>query len=309
MIQQWHERFSEWSKPPTEFEEKKGSTAAEMINDALRAYPPLSSHRFTVYPTGSYRNNTNVRLGSDIDIAVVLSESFFPVIPSGLDRNALELSDATYTLDDFRDDVGKALALKFGSSAVTPGDITFNVRESSRRQDADVTPFLQHRCYTGSRRSDGSWDFHEGAETRPRKDSSRRIVNWHEQHYVQGVQRNIETSRRFKRITRILKRLRDHMLIESAGQESSSVGTPSFLIECLVYNVPDSCFNRNQAGYYDDVYATLSHLWVFTLNDQTCEGFVEVSRMKRLFSPGQAWTRVDAHNFIKRAYLRLGSEP
>jgi len=305
MNEDWKERLSEWSKPPTDHEEKKGSTAAEMIKEALRSYPLLQKHHFRVYPTGSYRNNTNVRLGSDIDIAVVLTDSFYPDLPPGLSSEQLGLVDASYNLDSFREHVGEALVLKFGSEAVTPGDKTFNVCESSKRLDADVTAFLQYRKYTGARLENGSWEFIEGAETRSRREPYRAIINWHEQHYENGVVRNEQTNRRFKRVTRILKRMRDEMGQMDDETFRVAGATPSFLIECLVYNAPDSCFNRTVDGYYADVYQILTHLWIFTSNDMACTDFVEVNGLKSLFSAEQSWHRADAHQFVGSAFRFL----
>lgn len=305
MALDWHERFKSWSKPPTEAEEAKGSRAAEMIKDALRSYPPLQLRNFAVYPTGSYRNNTNVRLDSDIDVAVVLQDACYNELPSdgSLTREMLGMSTAQYGLSQFRDDVGAALVRKFGTSGITPGDKTFNVHESSRRLDADVTPFLLHRRYTGRKNSDGTWPYLEGAETRSRKNPSQSIINWHQQHYDEGVNRNNATKRRFKRITRILKRLRNEMKDSQVGQFSAAANPiPSFLIECLVFNAPDSCFNREEGSYYEDVKATIVHLWGDTKEDLNCKQYLEVSRLKWLFYPDQPWSRSAAHNFLLHAW-------
>jgi hypothetical protein len=311
MARDWHELFKTWSKPPTKTEELKGSTAADMIKAALRLYPPLQQRDFDVYPTGSYRNNTNVRLGSDIDVAVVLKEAAFNDFPCdhSVTRAILGLKDATYGFPQFRDDVGAALLRKFGSAGMTSGDKTFNVHESSRRLDADVTAFLMHRRYTGRKNSDGLWHFIEGTETRPRKDPLQRIINWHHQHYAEGVVRNDLTKRRFKRITRILKRLRNDMKESSLYKISAAAEPiPSFLIECLAFNATDSCFNREDGSYYQDVRETIRHLWYGTKEDALCKDYLEVSRLKWLFHSSQPWSRVNVHEFLLRAWHHVGFE-
>jgi hypothetical protein len=311
MVRDWHELFKTWSKPPTEGEEAKGSKAAEMISDALRSYPALQKRNFGVYSTGSYRNNTNVRLDSDIDVAVVLRDAVYNVFPSDgtVTREMLGLSDAQYGLTEFREDVSAALVGKFGFSGMTPGDKTFNVHESDRRLDADVTPFLLHREYTGRKNPDGSWHYYEGAETRSRKNLSQRIVNWHQQHYDEGVARNEITKRRFKRITRILKRLRNDMRESPVSQISAAAEPiPSFLIECLVFNAADTSFNLQEGSYYQDIRATLLDLWSGTREEAPCNKYVEVSRMKSLFRSEQAWSRVAAHEFLLRAWQHVGFE-
>lgn len=309
MARDWYELFKSWAKPPTETEEEKAANAAKMIGDALRAYEPLKRRRFDVYASGSYRNNTNIRLGSDIDVAAVLTEACYFELPTvGLPtREMLGFTDVTYGLWDFREDVSKALIAKFGSRGVTSGDKTFNIRENSYRLDADVTTFLEYRHYTGSRNPDGSWHFHRGVETRPRSDPSKRIINWHQQHYDEGVARNIVTRKRFKRLTRILKRLREDMLV-SGTQEARSAATPaaSFLIECMVFNAPDNCFNLQEGSYYEDVRAVIRKLWDLTNSDAAAGNMVEVNRLKYLFNSAQAWSRADANAFLLHGWRHIG---
>lgn len=308
MARDWVELFKSWAKPPSDTEETKGSNAARMINDALREHSPLKARNFDVYATGSYRNNTNIRLGSDIDVAIVLADAFFGDYSAGNPtREMLGFIDAAYGLNDFRDDVHRALLAKFGAKGIAPGDKTFNVHENSYRLDADATVFLEHRRYGGSRNPDGTWQFHRGVETRSRSQPDRRIINWHEQHYSEGVARNAATRRRFKRITRILKRLRDDMSASSvASVAAAAKPIPSFLVECLVFNAPDTCFNREDGSYYEDTKAVIGWLWNATKAADACQNMVEVSRFKYLFRPTQPWARESAHEFLLRAWQHVG---
>lgn len=309
MARDWYELFKSWAKAPSETEEAKGANAARMINDALREHGPLRTRSFDVYATGSYRNNTNIRLGSDIDVAVVLTSAFFGEYPSsGLPtRESMGFTMADYGLTDFRDDVGRALKAKFGSSGVSAGDKAFTIHENSYRLDADATVFCDHRRYTGRVAADGSWHFDKGAETRSRSDPSKRIINWHQQHYDEGVVRNTGTKRRYKRITRILKRMRDDMTA-SGSRVTAQAAEPisSFLIECLVFNAPDACFNREEGSYYEDTKAVIQHLYGATKDDEASDRLVEVSRLKYLFRSSQPWSRVSAHEFLLRAWQHVG---
>lgn len=305
MKRDWHEIFKAWSKPPSDTEEAKGSNAAQMIGTALRSFDGLKSKNFSVMSSGSYRNNTNIKLGSDIDVAVILNDAAYYEYPASgpPTRETLGVKDADYGMADFRADVEKALVAKFGKAGVVVGEKTFNISENTSRLDADVTPFLQHRRYTGQKLADGSWQFFEGAEMRPRNDPNRRIINWHQRHYDEGVKRNDTTKRRFKRITRILKRLRNDMAdTGTSDARTASAAASSFLIECLVYNATDKCFNIEEGSYYEDVKAVVRELWAATKGDDSCKDFLEVSRMKYLFRPTQPWTRSDAHAFLLQAW-------
>ena len=174
----WHEQFKQWAKPPTDVEEAKASKAAELINKAVRETQILAGVNFKVYPTGSYRNNTNIKLGSDVDVALVLTDAIYSSLPEGLTTADVGLGrDATYGMAEFRRDVGRALAVQFGG-AVTPGTKTFRIAANESRLPADATPFLVHRQYTGRRDAQGRWEYHEGVELRPTDVPTRRIIDY-----------------------------------------------------------------------------------------------------------------------------------
>jgi hypothetical protein len=309
MNKDWHETFKVWAKPPSETEEAKGSHAADMIRKAIRGSSALANRNIDVYATGSYRNNTNTRLGGDMDVAVVLRDVVFNEFPQGGPTSQdFGFKTSTYTFDAFREEVGQALRQHFGAGNVNSGPKAFNIRENTQRMDADVAAFFEHRqWYAGEKNSQGGqWRYHTGVEMRPANEPSRRIINWHQQHYEQGVARNDATRRRFKRITRILKRLRDEMKEKGSVAARAAAGaTPSFLLECLTFNATDACFNRVEGSYYEDVKAVMLELWRATDNDASCARFVEVSRMKPLFAPGQPWTRPVAHEFLTRAWQHV----
>lgn len=306
MGKDWHEQFKRWAKPPSDTEEAKGSRAARMINDAVRGTRVLDGRTFEVYPTGSYRNNTNIRLGSDVDVAIVLKDAFFSTIPAGKRREDFGLGGgASYGMTDFRRDIGKALIQKFGSD-VSAGNITFDIQGNSGRLPADATPFLQHRRFTGKKNVDGSWHFLTGVETRPADGSGTRIINWHSEHYTQGVQKNAATNRRYKRVARIFKNLSLDMAANgTTSAMKAAAPIPSFLIECLVFNAPDGKFNLVQGSYYEDVKAVLTSLWHSTKPGGNGGDFVEVSRLKWLFKR-QSWTMAEAHEFLLRAWQHVG---
>lgn len=308
MNKDWHETLKIWAKPPSETEEAKGSHAADMIRKAIRSSTALANRNIDVYATGSYRNNTNTRLGGDIDVAVVLREFAFYEFPQG-GPTALDLGikTGTYTFGAFREEVAQALRQHFGADNVSSGPKAFNIRENTQRMDADVSTFFEHRRYTTEKSQDRQWLYYTGVEMRPTNEPSRRVINWHQQHYEQGVARNDATRRRFKRITRILKRLRDEMKEKGSAEARAAAGAASsFLLECLTFNATDACFNRVEGSYYEDVKAVMLELWRATRDDASCARFVEVSRMKPLFALGQPWTRPVAHEFLTRAWQHVG---
>ena len=59
------------AKPPGKTEQDRCDNAATAIRKAIEASDKLRSHRVSVFAQGSYRNNTNVRKDSDVDIGVL----------------------------------------------------------------------------------------------------------------------------------------------------------------------------------------------------------------------------------------------
>lgn len=302
----WDSTFKRWARPLSDSEEAMADNAASIIRAALKAYPPLASRNFEVYATGSFHNNTNVRGESDIDVAAVCHDTFFYQLPDAMQTApSFGITPATYSFDTFRADVRAALSARFGSG-MTPGEKAFNVHENTYRLEADVTPFFEFRRYSGKVGSNGAWEFDEGVKSISM--TGQTFVNWHKDHYAQGVKRNVDTGRRFKRVTRILKNTKFDMLERGTpAAKAAAKSIPSFLIECLVYNAPDSCFNVS-TGYVRDVRAVIADLWTATQPGGRWNDMVEVSWQKWLFRGGQAWTRELVHTFLQEAWAHLFNE-
>ncbi|MFZ2429037.1 MAG: hypothetical protein WAW71_12925, partial [Propioniciclava sp.] len=66
------------------------------------------------------------------------------------------------------------------------------------------------------------------------KDGSDKVVNWPQQQYTNGVTKNEATGHRYKRFVRALKRSENWLV-----SEQRMAPLASYLMECLVYNVPD----------------------------------------------------------------------
>jgi hypothetical protein len=271
-----------------------------MIHSAISQSMALAHRTIQVFAQGSYRNNTNVRQDSDVDICVRCMDVFLYDLPADLSKEQAAIFDATYTYAQFKNELEEALVAKFGRAGVTRGNKAFDVHENTYRVDADVVACFEHRRYTGTTPA-GQPRYLSGTELRP--DSGGRVINWPEQHYDNGVAKNKATGGRFKNITRVAKRLRNEM---ASNGIAAAKPIPSYLIECLVWNVPDAGFGHNT--YTDDVRHVLAHTFNETMKDETCHEWVEVNELKYLFWPSQAWTRSQAHAFLGAAWDYVGFE-
>jgi hypothetical protein len=279
--------LSSWAQAPSQSEQQRCENAEQAIRKAIAQSAALQTRDVTVFTHGSYRNRVNVRQDSDIDIGVRCRDTFYFNLPAGYSREQFGIAPATYSFPEFKIELEQALVSYFGRSSVTRGDKAFDLKDNSYRVEADVAPFFEYRSYSQT----GSYE--EGVKLVT--DSGREIINYPEQHYDLGVQKNNATSRSFKGIVRILKRV---------AVETDARLTPGFLIECMSYNAPNHLF-----GYPTWSQASrevLAFLFNNTLNEQACGQWVEVSGLKWLFHPTQKWDWRIAHQFTDHAWEGFG---
>lgn len=292
--------FRKWSKPASDTEAARSVNAESMIRAAIRDSEVLAGKEIEIFAQGSYRNNTNVRQDSDVDICVRCMDVFFPdysAVP-GVTGQTLGFNETAYTYADFKNDIGRALVMKFGKG-VTRGLKAFDVHENTYRVDADVVACFEHRRYY--RTSNYSLQYFSGTQFHP--DNGGKIVNWPHHHYDNGVAKNKVTGNRFKYITRVLKCLRNEM-VENGIVAARPI--PSYLIECLVWNAPDEAFSHGD--YSANVRHVLAYVFNKTLRDDECSEWCEVNGLKWLFRGQQPWTRQQAHDFLGAAWIYVGFE-
>jgi len=297
----WEETFASWGKPPGVTEQGKCDNALTIVRKAVEASTKLKNHSTTVFAQGSYRNRTNVCADSDVDICVLCTDICWAdySMSDGLTDSDVGLVDASYTNKEFRNDVGDALRSYIGQESVHRGTKAFNIRENSYRIDADVVACFEYRRY--HRNNDNAFYHHSGTSLIP--DKSLRIVNWPEQNYENGVSKNAETNKRFKTVVRILKNMRNYM--DEQGVEAVKV-IPSYLIECLVWNVPNHGFGHDTLTA--DVRWTLAHIFNSTRIFEDCKEWGEVNELKYLFRITQPWTWEQAHHFSSALWDFSGFE-
>ena len=305
MARDWKAVFDTWTKPASDTEAEKQGNAQRMIRDAINSHEPLRTVSPKIIVQGSYRNNTNVRQDSDVDICVCCMSPFFYDYTFA-DYTAGEAKNVTagYTFQQFKNDVGAALVKKFGRPQVNRGTKAFDVHANTYRVDADVVATFAHRRFQKK-----AYNYLAGGYVYPYTEpegtqffpdgGGGAIVNWPEQHYTSGVAKNKATSFRFKSSVRALKNLKYDMEANgNPAQKQAAKQAPSYLVECLEYNVPafadTDCYSMVR-----DVIAFCFHT---TKTDETCKAWLEVNRMKWLFHATQPWTRVKANTFLLEAW-------
>lgn len=203
-------RFQHGTERASNAEQTRYNNTRDAINDALRGSPRLSGYSFDVYAKGSYPAFTNVVRDSDVDVAAELT-SFYgnEFIHEAKDLTIDDVGTpykGDATLPGFKDDVEKALIAAFGSGAVNRGNKAIHIRESSRSLKADVVPCVTHKTWVSRREA------RVGIKLRNDARPLQEIHNYPKQHLDEGTAKNDATSRRYKRVVRILKRLENEMV-------------------------------------------------------------------------------------------------
>lgn len=288
------DQLERWTGRASDAEQARYDWTRNEVREALRG-GSVDQYSFDVYPKGSYPNNTNVVRDSDVDIAVELTEMQrheFTHSAQGMTMADFGVTRYTggYSLTQFKDDVESALMRQFGSAAVDRGNKAIHVRETARSLKADVVV-----CQTlQSHPSASSHATRTGILIQP--DRGREIHNFPKQHLSEGIKKNDGTARRYKRVVRIVKRLENEMVAAGATPV-----VPSFLMESMVWNVPNSVFN-DYSTWTARVTETLRHCFH---TDRS--SWLEANNIKFLFHASQKWSEDDAVNFVRNAwnYLEL----
>lgn len=290
-----------WAQRPSNTEQDRIDRTERMIKDAISHSPDYNVKNAHVFAKGSVRMRTNIRSTSDIDVCVKAANVLFTDYPEGASNSTYNNSDSTYTFIEFRKAVEDAICGYFGYSDVdTEGNKAIRIRANvgSSRIDADVVPAFEHRRYTSLTHA----NYCEGIEIRPKNSLYTRVINWPDQNYANGLSKHENSYRRYRKMVRILKRMRSTM--KDRGINSADFAL-SFLIESLLWNVPNE-FYGNQ-NYQEDLEGIFKHLKYYLATDERVKEWGEVNELKYLFRPQQRWTRAGAEAFIHDAERFYGT--
>lgn len=253
----------------------------EAIRSALADYTWPYGVKYDAYLQGSYRNSTNIRGDSDVDLVLEL-ESTFRYDLDLLSETTKELvrrsiTPSQYSWTQFREHVIDALESYFGRWNVSPGNKAVKLKPSPSRLAADVVVCMTHRKYTGL----GTWI--EGLIFWTQQER-REIINYPKIHFNNGVAKNDNTSSRYKRTVRMFKNARNYLEMKGRIDEGLA---PSYFLECLIYNASDWRFDSSLQSTYESIVD-----WILT---SELSGLLCQNRQQYLFgSSPEQWSVTNA---------------
>lgn len=215
-----------------------------VLEDPTSPYYPKD---FESFLQGSYGNNTNVYAESDVDIVMLLTSVYYFDLSNMTDKEQAafnaQLSPGTYTHAEFKDSVTSWLTAKYGQT-VKAGKKAIRMPANGTRRDADVLVASQFRRYTSYTNADVN-NFHRGiCFWLP---DGTRVENFPKLHSANCTTKHQNTSSRFKPMVRIWKNLRNRMVAD--GKITKALA-PSYFVEGMLWNVPDSLFVNSYADTF-----------------------------------------------------------
>ena len=213
-----------------------------------------SDRKIKIFVQGSYANNTNVRTQSDVDIAVIQEEVFRTEYrPAG---SAYPQSDDDYGFctaplqaKTFKDEVQECLEYTFGSD-VERKNKSIKVHGNTYRKDVDTVPCLRYRDYRKDYNRDET-NYVGGVVIFP--DEGSLIINYPEQHITNGRIKNERTNHYYKKMVRIIKKMR-YLMKDDPSYMTVAEGVSSFMLESLLWNIDNEWYLDN-CSYYRRVFA------------------------------------------------------
>ena len=285
------EQLINWSKPVSTSEDQKCQNAIDRVTNALKA---KFGSKISIFLQGSYKNNTNVRQNSDVDIVMRYDNAFYPDLQklSEVDKgsyNALRIFSG-YNFDNLKADTQAALKAVF-TTDIERKNKCIQVNGNSYRITADVIPcFVLKRFKTLQTVEAEGIKFYS--------DDNHEIISFPNQHYSNGTVKAEQTFRLYKRMVRILKVVNYRLIDE--GTISDKLAS-SFFIECLIYNVPNVNFI---SGNYTQ---TLKNVIVKIYEDMKNNAeYTEVNELLWLFSNRNPRNRQNALDFVQYCWNYLG---
>ena len=251
---------------------------ADSVKNALNSYSNWPTGLdFEIYLQGSYKNDTNIRGDSDVDVTIQLNSTFYSNL-SDDQKRILGLAAASYSWSDFRADVLKALRNYYGASFITEGNKSVKITGGSGRLPVDVVVCTQYRRY----KTVNSSDYVEGFCFWTQNDN-RQVINYPKSHYDNSVSKHQNSNKCYKPSVRMFKNIRGSITGDS---------TPSYFLECMLYNVPNTTFGAS----YQDTFCNIVN-W---LSKADLTSFVCANGQVNLFGSFQEqWSTAQAEQFIK----------
>lgn len=278
MAQYTNEQLKQFTKDLSDTEEAKAKHSIEMVEDAVKNYDwgAVGLKCPKICRKGSYNNGTNVKIDSDVDIYALFS-GWYLVDTQNQCISERHHGDG-HNYEYHRHYLEVALKNKFGDQ-MKIGHKAFKIKETSYKHEADVMGAILAKDDNNIENYNGIRTFFNDGST---------CITYPIQDKKNSDYKDVLTGGYYKQMVRIFKGIKNDLDLD----------IPSFLIECMVYNI-DNMYIMDSATDYLGKARNIVKMWDLYLPGQASK-FVELNEIKLLFSHKQKWTVMDAVNFVNK---------
>jgi len=259
----------------------------ESIKNALLSYSWPSYINHIIYLQGSYANSTNIRGNSDVDVVIETEWVFYSNLTE-VEKQHLNLLDASYTWHEFRNEVVNALVSYYGANQVdSTKNKSIKLRKNSNRLPADIIPCASYRKYSTQ------FNYVSGITFRT-MDTNTQIINYPKLHKASGIDKNNEYNTKgwFKPTVRIFKNIKERIIENNSLLKGKY---PSYFVENLVYNIPNHLFGNS---YLKTIVYSLEYL-IDSYNNDSWDDYICQNKQEKLFGYSTTqWNKDDAFSLI-----------
>jgi hypothetical protein len=240
------EQLQTWSNPGPQVLSERTRISVENALSTI-VWPKDRPGRW--FLQGSYRNHTNIRGDSDVDMVVVVDNFFIAeleALPEG-EKAAYKawVMDAPKCWESMYALVLATLEKEFPGK-VKPGRIAINVK--TPHLVADVVVAIGRRIYKSFNAAPGAYE--KNVMTFRPSGEERWITNYPQRHFDNGATKNADTLDRFKPTVRMFKNAFGACVDKGLLQEGIAF---SYAIECLVYNAPSELFAADEQDRFANI--------------------------------------------------------
>lgn len=206
----------------------KISVAIRRIELVVSRYTDIKKGTFKVYLHGSIYNETNIKEDSDLDVIIEFYQPYKLNIYERLNERNIK-----YIHAQLYEKIFQALENHFGENYVYRSDKCIKLRKNRLQQATDI--LIAFTKKSRNHKEDGIIFY--------TRSHFEKIINYPILVKELGETKNIETKGRFNEIVRILKNIRSKHLLD----------IPSFFIQSLVYNIPNTLYQSDKRRTLIDI--------------------------------------------------------
>lgn len=284
------DQFARWAQAPSETEETKCQYTIKLIIEAINDHfgSPVS-----LFLQGSYRNRTNVKNESDVDVVVLHTGYYFSDV-HGLSEEEKQkywagFRGSDYTFQQYKNELITVLQQKFGHASIERKNKCIRVHKNEYRVNADVIACFEH------------WRFRalgdvEAVGIELIAEDKSHVASFPKQHTANAEDKNTLTDGDYKSQVRILKNIRNSMMDQCIILPDSM---SSFFLECLVWNLPSEIFTHQT--HKETTKAVISKIWNDMREQEKAITYAEVCDLYWLFK-GQKRTPAEVEEFMLKSW-------